>query len=98
MPDFDYEAAKGEIAKIVAIAKTCPELLQAKCFELLFHVVFDAQVSTKSAPATPAPVAHAEATPPVQSGETPLPQQTKKLPPNVLAFARVSKTWWAYSG
>jgi hypothetical protein len=91
MAKFDYRRAKEEIAHINAIVETCPEAVKEKCFELLFAAVFNTQVPAAQrraeAPAeTPAPPE--EKKPDEQKTEQT--RQDRKLPPNVLAFARRS--------
>jgi hypothetical protein len=84
MAKFDYKHAKEEIAQINAIVETCPDVVKEKCFELLFGAVFG-KVTPREQPkpedAIVAPKAEKEAAAEPPSGR-------KKLPPNVLSFAR----------
>lgn len=84
MSDFDFGSAKKQIAEIVAVTETVPEPLREKCFELLFGAVFSGQAPPFSAerltPDKP------DLAPP--QDEPPQSREGKKLPPNVLAFAR----------
>lgn len=82
MPNFDYDHAKHEIAKINEIVVSCPEAVKEKCFELLFAAVFgDVRTPAPSMPS---------GQPDVNGSAKPqeVPSLTKKLPPNVLAFSR----------
>jgi hypothetical protein len=89
MAKFDFKHAKQDIAEINAIVATCPDAVKEKCFELLFGIVFherqssphiqdEAAKTLTEAPKEKAPEgAAAERVP-----------QGRKLPANVLAFAR----------
>ena len=82
MSDFDFRNATKQIAEIVTVVETVPEPLREKCFELLFNAVF-AGLPPPAKPARPA----APETPAPPTPETQI-QHGKRLPPNVLAFAR----------
>lgn len=82
MAKFDYAHAKEQIAQINTIVETCPDAVKEKCFELLFTQVFGGFVSA------PPVQAHAAIPPPVEELEKPAAPQSKKLPPNVIAFLR----------
>lgn len=84
MSEFDFGNAKKQIAEIIKVVESVPERLREKCFELLFNAVFAGQPAPAKPVATPAP----EAPPPPAPEPEPQLQQGKKLPPNVLAFAR----------
>jgi hypothetical protein len=89
MAKFDYKQAKQDINEIIAIVEMCPEPLREKCFELLFGAVFKSQL-----PPDPLhqPAAAEQANQGTQKGDQTVEQSTnrqeRKLPANVLAFAR----------
>jgi len=88
MATFDYKRAKQEIAEINAIVETCPEGVREKCFELLFHAVFNtrppARIPHEEAAQTPPP----KPDKPAEDHPADPTRKDRKLPPNVLAFAR----------
>jgi hypothetical protein len=83
MAKLDFAKAKADIAEIVEIVKIVPDTLQHRCFELLFEAAFSGPKLAE----TPREEAKL---PPAKTPETPLSPgaQVKKLPTNVLAFAR----------
>lgn len=80
MANIDFAKAKTDIAEIVEIVRTVPEVLQHRCFELLFEAAFS---QTKPASENKQDVKAEE-----RSDEKSPPPITKKLPSNVLAFMR----------
>jgi hypothetical protein len=85
MAKFDLKIAKQKIGEINAIVETCPEALKVKCFELLFTAVFGSEQES-------APVSDNSKDIPKEKEAKPRDaapiQQDRKLPSNVLAFAR----------
>jgi hypothetical protein len=81
MAKLDFTKAKSDIAQIVDIVKTVPDGLQQRCFELLFEAAF-----SNAEPA--AEPKEQQESKPATEGKASVPQQDKKLPPNVMAFLR----------
>lgn len=87
MATFDFKTAKQNIEEINSIVATCPEPLRQRCFELLFEEVFRGGVA-RTIPHKREKDDQTETGKPPE-GKPDKPQEPqKKLPPNVLAFAR----------
>jgi hypothetical protein len=88
MATFDYKRAKQEIAEINAIVETCPESVREKCFELLFHAVFNTRPPARTSREEPAHTPPPKPDKPAEDHPADPTRKGRKLPPNVLAFAR----------
>ncbi|MGB8279149.1 MAG: hypothetical protein WCF20_14630 [Methylovirgula sp.] len=89
MAKFDYNQAKQDVTEIIAIVETCPEPLREKCFELLFGAVFKSQLLPVALHEPPAAEqANQGRQKADQAVEQSSNRQERKLPANVLAFAR----------
>ena len=88
MTAFDFKNAKQKIAEINGIVETCPEPLRQRCFELLFEEVFRAPAGKSHPKEESAGAEQTKHDTQEKPAEKATDGQTRKLPPNVLAFTR----------
>lgn len=88
MSDFDFAQAQKNITAINSIVASCPEPLREKCFELLFHEVFQGQAKTLPKPNARTQQEEKEKDKGTAGNDAEESPTDFKLPSNIAAFLR----------